>query len=85
VVVVARPGTAIPDLETGPEPRFQRCVPQAFRDAPGGRWASLDLGAYPEASQTIRARLAAGEAVGDLLPPVVSSYIAAKGLYGPPA
>ena len=85
MLVVARPGASIPDLETGPPPRFQRCAPEAFRAAPGGRWASLDLGTYPEASQDIRARLAAGEAADDLLPPAVSSYIAAKGLYGPSA
>lgn len=83
VLVVARPGTSIPDLESGPEPRFQRCAVESFRAAPGGRWASLDLGAYPEASQAIRARLAAGEVVDDLLPPAVSSYIADRGLYGP--
>jgi nicotinate-nucleotide adenylyltransferase len=85
VLVVARPGSPIPDLGAGPEPRFQRCAPGAFRDASAGRWASLDLGAFPEASHGIRARLAAGKAVDDLLPPAVSSYIAAQGLYGPPA
>ena len=85
VLVVARPGTPLPDLGAGPEPRFQRCAPEAFRTAAAGCWASLDLGAYPEASQHIRARLAAGEAVDDLLPPAVSSYIAAQGLYGPHA
>ncbi len=85
VLVVARPGSPLPDLGEGPEPRFKRCAPEAFRTAAAGCWASLDLGAYPEASQSIRARLAAGEAVDDLLPPAVSSYIAAQGLYGPPA
>lgn len=71
VVGFARPGF---DFESA-----QKAFEGAF---PGARLACVEVPAVDVSSTEIRRRLAAGEPVGDLLPPGVEEFIRQKGLYG---
>lgn len=50
---------------------------------PGGHFASVELPAMPVSATQIRARVAAGQPIADLVPPGVASYIARHHLYAP--
>lgn len=86
-LVVARPGAEAFAPVTPFWRALRACPVSAFRGAPAGGWAYLEAGAYPIASRAVRASLRAARAGSgcpghDLLPPAVSSYIQAHGLYG---
>ena len=54
---------------------------KALHAAPAGRVFRLAIAPHPQSSTAIRARCAAGEALGAWVPQAVAAYIAARGLY----
>lgn len=55
----------------------------ALRALPGARVEALRLPQMPESATDIRARLTAGQAIAELVPPAVASYIESHHLYQP--
>jgi nicotinate-nucleotide adenylyltransferase len=82
--VIARPGTSI-DSAVARTPELRSRVRPAGAPASGRGTTGIFLveAATRDVSSTvIRARLAAGESIGDLVPPPVARHIAAHHLYG---
>lgn len=50
---------------------------------PNGRWTSVELPPMPVSATEIRARVAAGQGIDQLVPPGVAGYIARHNLYLP--
>ncbi len=58
-------------------------LPETGYPIPGGRWETLALPPMPLSATRIRQRLAAGDAITDLVPPAVGRYIDQHHLYPP--
>lgn len=83
-VVIARPGASIEDAAARtPALRNRVQTPEALlRDAPGTGIFLVEARTRDVSSTTVRARLAAGLSIDDLVPPPVERHILAHHLYG---
>jgi nicotinate-nucleotide adenylyltransferase len=82
--VIARPGTSI-EAALARTPDLRSRVRPAGASAAGRRTTGvfvIEAATRAISSTMIRARLAAGESIGDLVPPPVARHIAAHHLYG---
>lgn len=82
--VIARPGTSIDDALTRTPALRSRVRPAdtAARDSGHTGIFPIEAATRNVSSTMIRARLAAGQSIGDLVPPPVARHIAAHHLYG---
>ncbi|MEM1187416.1 MAG: nicotinate-nucleotide adenylyltransferase [Pseudomonadota bacterium] len=82
IVVMARPGQALP--ETGAPARLLRdrkIEAAGLIETPCGSVCTLELTPWPISSTEIRALLQSGQRAGALVPEVVERYLRARGLY----
>ena len=82
LVVLNRPGAPTTPLPGWASSRV--CAEEEWRAQPAGRLVFLTVRPQDISATRIRARLAAGEAVAEWLPPAVNTYIHQHHLYGPP-
>ena len=83
MLVVARPGASIPDLGAN-LPAFSAVLPRRSRPLQGGAGHRLILAPTPSPPRNLGPAWLRGRRQ-TVLSPAVSSYIAAKGSYGPSA
>lgn len=83
-VIVARPGTTIVSaLDRTPALRARVRTPDSIaRNEPGTGVFLVDARTHDVSSTMIRARLASGKPIEDLVPPAVARHILAHHLYG---
>ena len=87
LVVAERPGSGLDEalpaaLAEALQGRW--CdAPDTLSQAPGGRVLRLHQPLHPASATAVRARLADGAPVGDLLTPAVAAFIRNNGLYRP--
>lgn len=82
IVVVARPGWALPNSGELAELSALAASPSALRQAAAGSLVVIAPRLLPISATEIRAQLAAGESPRYLLPDAVLDYIQANRLYG---
>jgi nicotinate-nucleotide adenylyltransferase len=82
--VIARPGTSVDDALARTPALRSRLRPAGMAAGDPGRTGIFPIEAATRnvSSTMIRARLAAGRSIGDLVPPPVARHIAAHHLYG---
>jgi len=81
LVVLQRPGTPLAWQEPLADQVRKRRI-QAAPHVPGGGILFLDAPMQDVSASAVRAKLGAGQAVDDLLPAAVYTYIKANALYG---